>query len=90
MSFSETAIKWFIWIVLTSAAAAWLGYAMLSDTADKTIFMPGDLSPGHHQLAEACDACHVDAFAGGEVLQQACVDCHGKERVKPFDSHPSK
>ena len=90
MSFSETAIKWIIWIVLTLAAAAWLGYAMLSGTTDKTIFMPGDLSPGHHQLAEACDACHVDAFASGEVLQQACVDCHGKERVKPFDSHPSK
>jgi len=63
---------------------------MLSDRADKTLFMPGALSPGHHQLAQACDACHVDAFGGGEVLQRACVDCHGKERVKPFDSHPSK
>lgn len=87
---SEATIKWLVWIVLSTMAAVWLGYAMLSEATDKTLFMPGALSPGHHQLAEACDACHLDAFAGGEVLQQACVDCHGKDRVKPFDSHPSK
>lgn len=71
-------------------AGAWLSYSMLSEKADKSLFMPGALSPGHHQLTDACDACHVDAFGGGEVLQQACVDCHGKDRVKPFDSHPAK
>jgi hypothetical protein len=87
---TSTTGKWIIWLVLSMLAAAWLGYAMLSEKADKTLFMPGPLSSGHHQLAEACDACHVDAFGGGEVLQQACVDCHGKDRVKPFDSHPAK
>jgi predicted CXXCH cytochrome family protein len=86
----NTTIKWVVWIVLSTIAGVWLGYTMLSDTADKTLFMPGPLTPGHHQLAQACDACHVDAFGGGEVLQQSCVDCHGKDRVKPFDSHPSK
>lgn len=63
---------------------------MFSSSTDKTIFMPGELSPGHHQLAQACDACHVDAFGDGEVIQQSCVDCHGEDRVKPFDSHPAK
>lgn len=63
---------------------------MLNEESDKTIFMPGSLSPGHHQLADDCSACHADAFGGGEVLQQSCVDCHGKDRVKPFDSHPAK
>jgi len=90
MNVSETSVKWILWIVLTTIAGIWLGYSMLSDSADKTIFMPGALSPGHHQLAEACDACHADAFGGGEVLQQSCVDCHGQDRVKPFDSHPAK
>ena len=79
MKVSETTVKWVVWVVLTILASVWLGYSMISDTADKTIFMPGALSPGHHQLAEACDACHVDAFGGGEVLQQSCVDCHGEE-----------
>ena len=87
---TSTTGKWLIWLLLTVLAASWLGYTMLSDKADKTLFMPGPLSAGHHQLAETCDSCHVDAFGGGEVLQQACVDCHGKERVKPFDSHPAK
>lgn len=90
LNITQTAMKWIVWLVLTTIAALWLAYTMLSETSDKTLFMPGPLSSGHHQLAEACDACHVDAFGGGEVLQQACVDCHGKERVKPFDSHPAK
>lgn len=90
MSISASVLKWIVWIVLTMITAVWLGYIMLSETADKTIFMPGELSPGHHQLVDACDACHADAFGGGEILQQSCVDCHGKDRVKPFDSHPAK
>jgi len=90
LELSNTTVKWLLWIVLSLLAAIWLAYTLLSDNTDKTLFMPGPLSAGHHQLAEACDACHIDAFGGGEVLQQACVDCHGKDRVKPFDSHPAK
>ena len=29
----------------------------LSKEADKTIFMPGPLSAGHHQLADNCGTC---------------------------------
>ena len=50
--------------------------------------MPGPLSDGHHQLSGSCDSCHTDAFGGGAVLQQSCIDCHGDVREKPFDSHP--
>lgn len=50
--------------------------------------MPGPLSAGHHQLAQSCDSCHTDAFGGGEVLQESCIECHGDDRRKPFDSHP--
>jgi hypothetical protein len=62
---------------------------MLIGTADQRVFMPGNLTPGHHQLQLACNACHSDPLGGGEVLQQACVDCHGEDRKKPFDSHPA-
>lgn len=81
---------WIAWIMVSTLLGTWLTYAMLNETADKTIFMPGDLSPGHHQLIDACDACHTDSFGGSEVIQDACVECHGKDRVKPFDSHPAK
>ena len=90
MKLNEVVVKWLAWLLLTIVVSAWLGYLMFSQDTDKKIFMPGALSPGHHQLADACDSCHVDSFGGGEVLQQSCVDCHGKDRVKPFDSHPSK
>ncbi|MBT8438368.1 MAG: cytochrome c3 family protein, partial [Gammaproteobacteria bacterium] len=90
MGINETAIKWIAWVLLTAAAGAWLAYSMMSESTDKSLFMPGPLSAGHHQLSERCDACHSDAFGGGEVIQQTCVDCHGNDRVKPFDSHPAK
>ena len=90
MKLTGATLKWLSWLVVTIVIAFWLGYSMFSDNADKSIFMPGPLSAGHHQLADACDACHIDSFGGGEVLQQACVDCHGEDRVKPFDSHPAK
>ncbi len=88
--FNKKAIKWITWILFSTIVAAWLSYSMLSDTANKSVFMPGPLSAGHYQLQQRCEACHSDAFGGGEVIQQACVDCHGEERVKPFDSHPAK
>ena len=79
---------WVVWLLSTIGLLAWLSFAMLSDAAVKRVFMPGQLSPGHHQLELACSACHTDPLGGGEVLQQACVDCHGDDRKKPQDSHP--
>lgn len=87
MAGSSNMRYWFGWVVASVGLAAALGYVLFG-APDKTLFMPGPLSPGHHQLAEACDTCHLSPLGGGEVLQQACVDCHGSERVKPHDSHP--
>jgi len=79
---------WLIWLLVTIMLASWLGYAMLAERADRSVFMPGALSPGHHQLQPACASCHTDPLGGREVLQDACIKCHGDERRKPFDSHP--
>ncbi len=78
---------WLIWIVISIAFVSILAFYMFS-SADKTVFMPGPMTGGHHQIGVACESCHTDALAGNEVLQQACVDCHGDDRQKPFDSHP--
>lgn len=64
-----------------------LSYVLLKSD-DKTVFMPGALSAGHHQLADSCESCHSDSFGGGEVVLASCIGCHGDERKKPFDSHP--
>ncbi|MGB0713731.1 MAG: cytochrome c3 family protein, partial [Gammaproteobacteria bacterium] len=78
---------WILWIAASGLLAAWLAHA-LTTAPDKTVFMPGPLTDGHHQLADRCDVCHGGAFGGGEVLQEKCVECHGDQRVKPLDSHP--
>lgn len=79
---------WFLWLVSALLLCAGLAYNMLKG-GDKTLFMPGPMTSGHHQLALACHACHTSPLGDGEVLQQACVECHGAERRKPFDSHPA-
>jgi hypothetical protein len=61
---------------------------MLRDNTDQSVFMPGELTGGHHQLQLACVACHTDPLGGPEVLQEACIGCHGDARKKPQDSHP--
>ena len=90
MALSKHTTYWGAWLLVSVVIGIWLGNTMLDEDADRTVFMPGNLSPGHHQLAEKCEACHTDAFGGGEVIQSACVECHGQDRVKPFDSHPAK
>ncbi len=84
---SRNHLFWAVWLISSLALLGYLGYTLAKST-DKRVFMPGPLSPGHHQIELACDACHADAFGGGEVLQEACENCHGHERKKPFDSHP--
>ncbi|WP_223826068.1 cytochrome c3 family protein [Spongiibacter pelagi] len=48
----------------------------------------GEMTHGHHQIAMECSACHTDPFGGKEILQNACVDCHGEELSAVRDSHP--
>ncbi len=80
---------WVIWLVASAVLAAFLAQTMFTENADKSLFMPGPLSPGHHQLQLACTACHTDPLGGRDVLQEACVGCHGEDRKKPLDSHPA-
>ncbi|WP_455217458.1 cytochrome c3 family protein [Kaarinaea lacus] len=91
MSISSTQFMWITWLVLSLLIGLYLANTLL-EGEDKTSFMPGPLTNGHHQLTEKCDACHTDAFGGekdtAEVLQAACIKCHGDDRKKPQDSHP--
>ena len=76
-----------IWTAFSIALLAWLSYSMF-EFEDKSLFMPGPLTDGHHQIGVACSACHTDPLADGELIQKACLNCHAEDREKPFDSHP--
>lgn len=81
-------VPWILWLAVTAGLVLYLLPPLLDEKEDKSMYLIGDMTDGHHQIAAACTACHTSPFGGGEVLQQACIDCHGDERVKPFDSHP--
>ncbi len=82
-------ILWLIWGTLSIAAACYFGYKMTLST-DKSLFLIGETSHGHFQIEMACTACHTEPFGGTEVIQDACVNCHGEELAAGDDSHPKK
>lgn len=61
---------------------------MLQLDSDKTMFLPGQTTHGHHQIEMACGSCHTEAFADAEVIQDACVNCHGDSLKAAKDDHP--
>ncbi|MGV6809459.1 MAG: cytochrome c3 family protein [bacterium] len=82
---------WGLWLLATLALVAYLAYTLFMGE-DKRLFMPNELTGGHHQIGVACEACHTTPFADGKTskkeFQQACESCHADVREKPFDSHP--
>ena len=73
-------------IVVLGVGIYW-GYQLLQEP-EKSVFLIGESSPGHHQIEQACETCHQTPFGGGEVLQDACVGCHAAELKDAHDSHP--
>jgi hypothetical protein len=87
---------WIVWSVATAVVSAVLVAGMLTERADgqplraqvRSLFSPGELTSGHYQIELACESCHTSRFGGPEVLQQACVGCHGQELTVADDKHP--
>ena len=80
-------ISWIIWIFSSLALAAYLLFE-LAWSEDKSSFLIGEATHGHHQIELACSTCHTSPFGGGEVIQDACVNCHAQELSIAEDSHP--
>lgn len=79
---------WTAWLLLTLMICGYLGYRLLAAETDQSIFLLGDTTHGHHQIELSCSSCHTSAFGGSEVLQNACVDCHGDALTAVDDTHP--
>ena len=75
------------WLFSSIVAAAVLATVMFAGN-DKTVFLPGDTTWGHHQIEMQCGSCHGDSFTDPMTLQNACMDCHGEELEVAQDSHP--
>lgn len=79
---------WHYGLVVTVVAAVLITYNL--EASDKTYFLSGEATHGHHQIELACTSCHSDGFSGQDVIQQACVNCHQDELIEADDSHPRK
>ena len=87
MSDKNSSNTWLIWLALMLTLSVYFTF-LLIEGEDKSVFMPGELTGGHHQIGVACDACHGESFSNKDEMQEKCVECHGDQRQKPFDSHP--
>ena len=88
MNLSKNRMYWLIWALGSIALIAYLTTTLLAGD-DKTLFTPGEMTGGHHQMGISCDSCHTKPFTEKEDFQEACMACHGDIRKKPFDSHPA-
>jgi len=79
-------IIWITWFVLTALLSSYYAYALMGSS--KSNYLPGETTSGHYQIELACKACHTDPFGGKEILQKACMNCHGAELKTEEDSHP--
>ena len=77
---------WHYGLVLTVCVAALITYNL--EASNKSYFLSGEATHGHHQVELACSSCHGDGFAGEETIQQACTGCHREELALANDSHP--
>ncbi len=87
---------WIVWSVSTAIAAVVLTAALLTTHAGRypalaqvrSVFVPGPMTSGHHQIELACESCHTSPLGGRGVLQESCVRCHGAELHDADDKHP--
>jgi len=84
---SRTLMLWMLWITV-SAAGGLYGLGTIVYGGNRAFLLIGRTSDGHHQIELACDACHTSMFGGKEILQNACVNCHGAALKAENDSHP--
>jgi len=80
-------LLWLLWFAIALPAGA-AALAVIVYGGNRWFLLIGRTSDGHHQIELACDACHTSVFGGPEVLQAACVNCHGAELQAVNDSHP--
>ena len=82
-------LSWTMWLLITIMVGGFYAYTLFLDESKEELLI-GEASHGHFQIELACSSCHTDAFGGKEVLQDACIACHGNELELSQDSHPRK
>lgn len=86
---SKNLLLWLIWLAATALLAGWLVTTLFDEgDVDKTMFLPGNTTSGHHQIEQVCTACHSESFADQDAVQAACEGCHAEALKTAKDDHP--
>ena len=85
---NRNTLLWIVWFVLTVGLTMYYAMKFNDKEADKSVFLPGETSHGHHQIELACSSCHSKDFADGEAIQESCMNCHGDALKEARDKHP--
>ncbi|KAA5539696.1 NrfA- nitrite reduction protein [Roseiconus nitratireducens] len=87
--------KWLWWASLNACIAAYFTYGLVAPASNiKTAWLPGKTTHGHHQIEMDCDACHAPSQgnappSASDVMQDACIRCHGDQLKAANDTHPA-
>lgn len=84
---SKNAKLWLLWLLIAVPATVFV-FATMVYGGPRSFLLIGETTSGHHQIELACDACHGGLFSDEDVMQDACVTCHGTELKQANDSHP--
>jgi hypothetical protein len=86
---------WCIWLSVNVVVAAYFVYGLFApESAIKSIWLPGKTTHGHYQIELDCNACHrpsgdASAHSSDNVMQDACIRCHGDQLKTAKDTHPA-
>ncbi|MEM9365023.1 MAG: cytochrome c3 family protein [Planctomycetota bacterium] len=88
--------KWLLWGAVNLVIAGYMTYGLVAPASSmKSAWLPGETTHGHYQIELDCNACHDPASASdgadaSDVMQDACIRCHGQQLKDSNDTHPAK
>tara|TARA_R110002049_G_scaffold4601_5_gene32332 strand:+ start:468829 stop:470256 length:1428 start_codon:yes stop_codon:yes gene_type:complete len=90
------ASSWVVALAINFVIVGYFGYAFYGPTSVvKASLLPGMTTHGHYQIELDCDACHQTSQDDAEhssrnLMQDACLRCHGDQLKLANDTHPAK
>ncbi|WP_436715777.1 cytochrome c3 family protein [Roseiconus lacunae] len=86
---------WFACLGINLLIGVFYSVALIAPASSvKSAWLPGKTTHGHYQIELDCNACHdpsksEDSMNASDVMQDACIRCHG-DQLKDVDTHPAK
>ncbi|TWU02981.1 cytochrome c3 family protein [Stieleria varia] len=87
---------WVTWAALSAGVIGVFLYGIYVPASQiQSAMLPGETTHGHHQIELACNVCHSPKadpsdHDAANVMQNACIECHGQQLQDANDTHPAK